>query len=311
MPDYRRSKYIKTDRNSAPKKKKQGLFDLPDGSKKDVFKQPKKQPNTPHSKKSGAFDLPSGYGKKQAIERQQAAAKKRELERQGIDNRNKPKGQNPMVFGSGSGSTSQSNYIKFDPKAEQPKSQNLEKNFSKSSPAAYYMKEIGYYLRPIFYYLLASVVFILLGALGRFNGVDLRLACLTIFPAFLFVGGIFVNRHMSVPGFIILIVVNTAGAIIGQTGLIEKLPNAAARLVKVFNLIYYSYDTESVRLNTIVVLLSVIAPAIIVYLGSRLHKLLYPIRAKLKKQNVKQEQEDMKQLQEDLIQNEIDADNTK
>lgn len=291
MPDYRNSRYIKQEKSSKPKKKKRSLFDLPDGTKKDVFKEPMNKNQGPKSKKTGAFDLPSGYGKKQAIEQQRRFAEERDLERRGLKEEKKDNGDFRAVFGSNVYSGGASPYIKPNPKAEQPQSKNLEKDLSKSSPARFYLKEIGYYLRPLFYYLLASFLFIFLGALGKFNGVDLRIACLTIFPAFLFVGGIFVNRHMSVPGFIILLATNFTGAILGQTGIVEKLPIVLTRFVKIFNLIYYSYDTESIKLNSVIAILSVVVPAVIVYLGSRLHKFTYPIRAKIRKQDVIKEEQ--------------------
>lgn len=289
MPDYRNSKYIKQNKSSKPKKRKSGLFDLPDGTEKDVFKQHKKQQQTKKSKKTGVYDLPSGYGKKQAVEQQKKFAEQRDLIRRGLKEEKKNNDDFHPVFGSNVYSTD-SSYVKLAPNGEQPQSKNLEKNLSKSSPARFYLKEIGYYLRPLFYYLVASFLFLFLGALGKFNGMDLRVACLTVFPALLFFGGIFVNRHMSVPGFIILLATNLTGAILGQSGVIDKLPVVLARLTKISNLIYYSYDTESVKLNSVVAILSVVIPAVIVYLGSRLHKFIYPIRAKIRKQDVAKEE---------------------
>lgn len=274
------SKYLKPDedhrRNNGPKQKKKSIFDLPDGTQSIGRNQRTRQPINDRMS-SSVGDLPSGYGKKQAIENQRRMMEERKLERQGTNDKKKDV---PNAFSSSSSfsgfSSSLENVIPDN-------SKNLEKNVSKFSVGRFYLKEIGYYLKPVVAYLVATLLFVLLGALGLLNGIDLRIASTVIYGLLLFIAGIFVNRYMSVPGFIILAVTNVIGGVIGHAAIIANLPVSLSRLAKIMNIIYYCFDTESVKLNSVVLVISVVAPVLVVYLGSRLHKITYIIRAKLLK----------------------------
>lgn len=306
------SKYLKPNphkrRTDNVRKPKRGLFDLPDGTESIKSGNPVK-PNPTSNKRSGGFyDLPSGAGKKEAIRKQQEFFKMRDLERRGVTKNYKEINDEQSSMSGGFSTSKSGSYFKPSKANPTPEenSQNLEKNVSKSSLNRYYFKEVGYYLKPIVAYLLATVIFVFLGALGTFNGVDLRIACTVIYGIFLFISGIFVNRYMSVPGFIILGVINVIGAIVGQTGIIENLDTFVSRLVKIANIFYFTFDTESAKLNSIIFVFSVIAPAFFIYLGSRLHKVTYFIRAKVKKQNITQEKLDLEQSMGDVFETKND-----
>lgn len=299
-----RSKYIKEDNSSNRQKgPSRGLFDLPDGSKKDVFKKEnsRKLNKVNGNRTVGFYDLPSGAGKKQAIQKQQELYKARELERQGAIKDESKKNNNAMIFGYGSGSMS-SPYIKPSKNSEENQNKmNLEKNFSKSSAFMYYYKEIGYYLKPILIYAFATLVYVALGAFGFLNGIDLRYACFAVYGIILFILGISVNRHMSLPGFVILFLVNVVGGIVGQTGLISKLSVAGSRLIKLLNIPYFVFDTQSTKLNSVFLIFSLIVPLLLVYLGSKLHRYTYAVKAKLKNKNIQQEKDDMLLSANDVV----------
>lgn len=274
--NYNQSSYIKQKGNK-PHTPSRGLFDLPDGSKK---MQPKKQNiqgnrNGTPKKRSGLFDLPSGMGKKEQIQRQQKINEERQKERLGLTQKNEkqiftPKGKSVFV-------DSTKAPLIVDKKNS---AANLEINASKSATqtVSYYYHEIGYYIRPLFIYFFAVFVYVLLGALGKLNGIDLRIACIVVFAPILIIGGVFVNRHNSVPGFAILGLTNIIGGLIGHAGIIEKLPIILQRLVKLLNIPFFSYNTDGVKLDSVILIGSVVAILALIYIGSRFHRITYYVR---------------------------------
>lgn len=262
-------------KNTGKPTKSRGLFDLPDGSHKDV-KRVKGQGQRPQSAqnpksyqknyKRGFGDLPSGAGKKEAIERQKQFAKEREIQRRGDDNK-KSDVKSPIF----------SNSVSYTP-AKQGK--NLEKDASRSrlDTARFYVKEIGYHVKPILLYFIATFIFVLLGALGKLNGIDLRIPCTIVYAFVLTVGGISVNRYMSASGFGILVVINTLGALLGHAGVLERSNIFIQRLIKLLNTPYFVFDTGNRRYDSVVLLVTIAVQFAFVYFGSGFHYIKYKFR---------------------------------
>ena len=290
MPDNRKdfnhSAYIKSKNNNNPNKptRSRGLFDLPDGSNKKggshkpasrgLFDLPSGyKPPERKQKTVGFGDLPSGEGKREKIEAQRRFAKEREERRKGT--LNIPENKNKTLYPN-------ENTVVYAKSGTPDSSVNLEKDTSRSpkETAKFYTKEIGYYLKPIAIYAFATIVFVLFGALGKLNGIDLRYPCCIMYGIIMVLFGVFVNRHMSFYGFLIMAIINTLGAVLGHTGTIYNLPHALRRLVTLMNTPYFVFDTGNVKIDSIILVLSVVCPIILVYIGSRFHRIIYIIREK-------------------------------
>ena len=100
-------------------------------------------------------------------------------------------------------------------------------------------------------------------------------------------GGVFVNRHMSFSGFVIMAIINTLGAVLGHTGVVYNLPVALRRMVTLMNTPYFVFDSGDIKYDSVILLLSVVCPIILVYIGSRFHKFLYFLRSKRPKNKAK------------------------
>lgn len=295
--DFRQSAYIKSKNQpnqttrSSPSR---GLFDLPDGSNKHqshhkaptrgLFDLPSGYKPTQRKQKPVNFgDLPSGEGKREAIERQRRFAEERELKRKGkLEIKTDSKGKKLYP---------NENTVVYAKSGTPDSSVNLEKDSSRSpkDTARFYMKEIGYYLKPIAIYFFATFAFVLMGGLGKLNGIDLRIPCCIMYGVVMLLGGVFVNRHMSFSGFVIMAIINTLGAVLGHTGVIYSLPQALKRMVVLTNTPYFVFDSGDIKYDSIILLLSVVCPIILVYIGSRFHKVIYFIRSKRPKNKAPKE----------------------
>lgn len=262
-------------KNNKKASKSRGLFDLPDGSNKDIKKakdvgqrpQYASNPKAYQKKTKRSFgDLPSGAGKKEAIERQKQFAKEREIQRRG-DDTDKSKTKSPIFSSS----------LSYAPAGQ---GRNLEKDGSRSrlDTARFYLKEIGYHAKPIVLYFIATFIFVSLGALGKLNGVDLRVPCVIVYALVLILGGIFVNRYMSAPGFGILVVINTLGALLGHAGVIDHSTVFIQRLIKIMNTPYFVFDTGNRKLDSVVLLVTIAVLFAFVYFGSGFHYITYKFR---------------------------------
>lgn len=299
MPDNRKdlnnSAYIKSknknQRNNPTRSR--GLFDLPDGSNKQgtsthktasrgLFDLPSgyKPPET-KQKPVGFGDLPSGEGKREKIEAQRRFAEERELKRKGK--------LEIKTDGAGKKLYPNENTVVYAKSGTPDANVNLEKDTSRSprDTARFYIKEIGYYLKPIVIYFAATMIFVLFGALGKLNGIDLRYPCCIMYGIVMVLGGVFVNRHMSFSGFVIMAIINTLGAVLGHTGVVYNLPIALRRLVTLMNTPYFVFDSGDIKYDSVILLLSVVCPIILVYIGSRFHKFLYFLRSKRPKNKAK------------------------
>lgn len=299
MPDNRKdlnhSAYIKSKNKSQSNNssRSRGLFDLPDGSNKQSAKPHKPasrglfdlpsgyKPQEKKQKPVGFGDLPSGEGKREKIEAQRRFAEQRELKRKGkldikTDSKDKTLYPNENTVVYAKSGTPDSNV-------------NLEKDSSRSprDTARFYVKEIGYYLKPIVIYSVATFIFVLFGALGKLNGIDLRFPCCIMYGIVMVLGGVFVNRHMSFSGFVIMAIINTLGAVLGHTGVIHNLPIALRRMVTLMNTPYFVFDSGDIKYDSVILLLSVVCPIILVYIGSRFHRVLYFLRSKRPKNKAK------------------------
>lgn len=295
MPDNRKdlnnSAYIKSKSNKPNRSR--GLFDLPDGSSKQepahhkpaargLFDLPSGyKPPATKQKPVGFGDLPSGEGKREKIEAQRRFAEERELKRKGkleikTDSTGKKLYPNENTVVYAKSGTPDANV-------------NLEKDTSRSprDTARFYVKEIGYYLKPIVIYFAATMMFVLFGALGKLNGIDLRYPCCIMYGIVMVLGGVFVNRHMSFSGFVIMAIINTLGAVLGHTGVVYNLPVALRRMVTLMNTPYFVFDSGDIKYDSVILLLSVVCPIILVYIGSRFHRVLYFLRSKRPKNKAK------------------------
>lgn len=298
MPDNRKdlnhSAYIKSkNNNQAKSSRSRGLFDLPDGSNKQgasshrpagrgLFDLPSGyKPPEKKQKSVGFGDLPSGEGKREAIERQRRFAEERELKRKGkLEIKTDSKGKTLYP---------NENTVVYAKSGTPDSNVNLEKDTSRSprQTAKFYIKEIGYYLKPIVIYFVATMLFVLFGALGKLNGIDLRYPCCIMYGIVMVLGGVFVNRHMSFSGFVIMAIINTLGAVLGHTGVIYNLPVALRRMVTLMNTPYFVFDSGDIKYDSVILLLSVVCPIILVYIGSRFHRVLYFLRSKRPKNKAK------------------------
>lgn len=289
--DYSRSQYIKGSGgshgrpHSTPPVPQRGLFDLPDGSSKRMPQRGGRPVPAQQKKSSGIFDLPSGAGKREAIHRQQKYNQKRQAERLGMIQKQEkvirtPSGEKIFVGGIGTFSGNLTT------------SANLEKDTSKTrtQTAKFYLKEIGYYIKPMFFYFLAVFIYLLLGGLGKFNGQDIRIMCLAVFAPILVFGGVFVNRHLSVPGFALLGIGTSAGGLLGHVGAVAKAPLFIQRIIKLFNIPFFVFNTDSTKMDSLVLVGSVVAVLAFVYLGSRFHRITYILRPKYGDDDEKEQQ---------------------
>lgn len=298
MPDNRKdlnhSAYIKSkNKNQSTKPSRtRGLFDLPDGSNKQgsshkpasrgLFDLPSGyKPPEKKQKSVGFGDLPSGEGKREKIEAQRRFAEERELKRKGkLEIKTDSMGKKLYP---------NENTVIYAKSGTHDANVNLEKDSSRSprDTAKFYVKEIGYYLKPIVIYFAATMMFVLFGALGKLNGIDRRYPCCIMYGIVMVLGGVFVNRHMSFSGFVIMAIINTLGAVLGHTGVVYNLPIALRRLVALMNTPYFVFDSGDIKYDSVILLLSVVCPIILVYIGSRFHRVLYFLRSKRPKNKAK------------------------